>query len=63
MNKLTPEQESLIGDDVYHEKRLTDTMICGLCKNYDSDMCYCEKHPEWGEMVECDTCDDYEELS
>ena len=38
-----------------------DTMICGLCKWYDSDMCYCEKHLNWGELVEMDTCDDYEE--
>ena len=35
--------------------------VCGLCKWYDSDMGYCEKHLNWGEMVEMDTCDDYEE--
>jgi len=38
-----------------------DTMICGLCKWYDSDMCFCELHTEYGEMVEMDTCDSYEE--
>ena len=35
--------------------------ICGLCKFYDPDMGYCEKHLNWGELVEMDTCDDYEE--
>ena len=39
-----------------------DTMICGLCKFYDSDMCYCELHTEYGEMVEMDCCDDWKEL-
>lgn len=34
----------------------TDTMVCGLCRWYDSDMCFCEKHPEYGEIVEMDTC-------
>ena len=38
-----------------------DTMICGLCAHYDSDMGYCEKHLNWGELVEMDTCDDYKE--
>ena len=60
MDKLTPAQESLIGDDVYHEKKI-DTMICGLCRWYDSDMVYCEKHTEWGELCERDSCYDYEE--
>ena len=40
----------------------TDTMICGLCKWFDSDMCFCERHTEYGEMVEMDSCSDYEEL-
>ena len=39
----------------------TDTMICGLCGNYDCDMCFCDKHPEYGELTERDTCDDYKE--
>jgi len=39
----------------------TDTMICGLCKFYDSDMCYCEKHLNWGELCERDSCEDYKE--
>ncbi len=64
MDKLTPEQENYIGDLQHHEKKITediDTMICGLCKFYDSDMCYCEKHLDWGELVEKDTCSDYKE--
>lgn len=28
--------------------------ICGTCKRYDSDNCYC---PLWGEKYEEDTCD------
>ena len=36
-----------------------DTMICGLCKWYDSDMLFCDIHLNWGELVEKDTCDDY----
>ena len=39
-----------------------DTMICGLCNDYDSDTCLCDKHPEWEELVETDSCDGYEEL-
>ena len=39
-----------------------DTMICGLCDHYDSDMCFCSLHPGYGELCEQDTCDDYEEL-
>ena len=64
MDKLTPAQESLIGDDVYHEKKIEQdiaTMICGLCAHYDSDMCYCERHLNWGELCEKDTCSDYKE--
>ena len=38
-----------------------DYDICGLYKWYDSDMGYCEKHLNYGEMVEMDTCDEYEE--
>ena len=38
-----------------------DYDICGLCKWYDPDMGYCEKHLNWGELVEMDTCDDYKE--
>ena len=39
----------------------TDTMICGLYKWYDSDMCFCDIHLNWGELCERDFCDDYEE--
>lgn len=35
--------------------------ICGNCKSYDSDTLFCAKHPEWGEMVEQDSCDDWSE--
>jgi len=69
MKKLTPEQESIIGDLRHHEKKLmylqmkdidnTDTMVCGLCKHYDSDMCYCSARGEH-EMYEGDSCDGYE---
>ncbi len=38
-----------------------DTMICGLCGNYDFVMYFCDKHPEYGELTERDTCDDYKE--
>jgi len=34
---------------------------CGMCKNYNSDMCECEIHPEYGLMLEEDTCDDWED--
>jgi len=36
--------------------------ICGNCKSYDCDECFCVIHPEWGEMVEMDSCDDWKEL-
>ena len=32
-----------------------DRHICGTCKKYDSDICYC---PLYGEKYEEDTCDD-----
>lgn len=38
-----------------------DTMICGLCKFYDSDHCFCSRHLNWGELVEMDSCQDYRE--
>jgi len=38
-----------------------DTTICGLCDYYDSDMCFCLLHLDYGELVEMDTCDDWEE--
>lgn len=41
--------------------RHCDTMICGLCRFYDSEYCYCERHLNWGELCERDSCDDYEE--
>ena len=34
--------------------------ICRTCQNYNSDMCECEIHPEYGLMLEEDTCDDWE---
>jgi hypothetical protein len=40
----------------------TDTMICGLCKFYDSDFLFCSRHTDWGELVEMDGCPDWEEL-
>ena len=40
----------------------TDTMICGLCEHFDSDMGFCILHPEYGELCERDSCDDWEEL-
>lgn len=36
-------------------------MICGTCKNYKSWYGFCRKHPEYGELVEEDTCSDWEE--
>ena len=35
--------------------------ICGNCQFYNSDTLFCDKHPEWGEMVEQDSCDDWRE--
>ena len=35
-----------------------DKQICGTCKKYDPDICYCPIH---GEVYEEDTCDDWEE--
>lgn len=37
-----------------------DEYICGLCDHYDSDICLCIIHPEYGELVEMDTCSDWE---
>lgn len=31
--------------------------ICGFCQRYDSDNCYCPHH---GEIMEEDTCDDFQ---
>ena len=33
--------------------------ICGTCKSYDN--CFCKIHPEYGELVEKDTCADWGE--
>ncbi len=63
MEELTSEQEDMICDLPYHEKKCvnnTDTMICGLCAHYDSDMCYCSARGEH-EIYEEDTCDGYKE--
>ena len=41
-----------------------DYDICGLCKHYDSECAcgpFCDIHPEYGELCEEDTCDDYKE--
>ena len=35
--------------------------ICGTCVSYDSDTCFCSEHPEYGELCEQDTCDDWME--
>jgi len=37
-----------------------DRKICGTCKHYDSDTCYCTALGE-GEMYEEDSCDNWEE--
>jgi len=34
--------------------------ICGTCRYWDSDTRFCECHPEYGELCEMDTCDDWE---
>lgn len=41
---------------------MDNDMCCGLCKFYDGEYLWCEKHLNYGEMVEMDSCDDYEEL-
>lgn len=41
-------------------KTLNDP-ICGNCKHYNGDTLLCDKHPEYGELVEQDTCKDWEE--
>lgn len=35
--------------------------VCGTCKDYSSDTLFCDEHPEYGELVEQDTCDDWKE--
>lgn len=42
-------------------KTALDPMICGNCEFYDSDTLCCERHPEYGELVEEDSCDDWSE--
>lgn len=42
-------------------KRMENMRICGLCKFYDSEYCFCSRHLNWGEMVEQDSCDDWSE--
>lgn len=37
-----------------------DRCICGFCKHYDSDNCYCMARGEF-EIYEEDTCDNWEE--
>ena len=32
--------------------------ICGFCRHWDCDMLDCAIHPEYGEKLEQDTCDD-----
>ena len=57
LNNCVDDDEAIL----YQRELNTDTMICGLCKFYDSDMCFCEKHLKYGELVERDTCSDYRE--
>lgn len=46
--------EAKLGDEV--KTAITDPgEICGTCKKYDPDVCYC---PLYGEKYEEDTCDD-----
>lgn len=40
---------------------MSPNKICGTCKFYDDLTLLCEKHPEWGELVGFDTCDDWSE--
>lgn len=35
--------------------------VCGICSNYSSDMLFCSLHPEYGELVEMDVCNDWRE--
>ena len=46
---------------LYQRELDNSTMICGLCKFYESDWCMCYKHPNYGELVEMDSCGDYRE--
>ena len=44
---------------ILHQKEMDkDTYICGNCAHY-SKTCFCILHPEYGELVEKDTCFDY----
>ena len=45
----------------YKKIMLSKVMICGLCSSFNSDTCFCDKHPEYGELVEQDTCNDWKE--
>ncbi|MCK4320974.1 hypothetical protein KAX08_00425 [candidate division WOR-3 bacterium] len=42
------------------EQKYFPDQICGTCEHYD-DICFCLIHPEWGEIVEKDSCDDWRE--
>ena len=48
----------------YHGKirKENKNHICGSCYFYDFATCFCSRHPEYGEVCEKDTCDDYAEV-
>jgi len=48
---------SFVGEEMNNECPI----ICGTCEFYNSDTCFCDKHPEYGELVEQDTCSDWSE--
>ena len=61
-NVIAQKQDVIDVKDIKEVKLLNrEYDICGLCKHYDSDIPYCDIHPEYGELCERDTCDDYEE--
>ena len=41
-------------------KEKENNYICGNCKYYDSDECYCEARGEF-DLYEQDTCDSWED--
>jgi len=62
-NKKYAEDSKMVSTGGLREMKVTFMTlferICGTCENYDD--CFCDKHPEYGELVEKDTCKDWEE--
>ena len=60
LQKELAKKEDVFDVSEVKEVRNLNKMSCGKCTHYDGK--YCMLHPEYGEVVDRDTCKDYAEV-